>query len=85
MTNYEMGILLFELEEILNKHKEEELDYLNKEEKLLESKTIEHLKGSTKINYQEKKRNYSKGIEDSIAIIEQKRRELFSKEMEKLK
>ena len=85
MNNYEIGILLFEIQEELEKHLENEIDYLNKEETLLESKTIDHLKGATKVNYQAKRRNYSKGITDSIEIIERKRRELFSKEMENKK
>ena len=83
MTDYEIGVLLFELEEQITKTKQEEIDYLQKESKLLQSKTIDHLRGTTEVNYKNKIENYSKGIEDSIAIIEQKRRELFSKEMEK--
>ena len=83
MNDYKIGMFLSELQEELEKHKEKELEYLKKESELLESKTLDHLKGAIKVNYQEKQRTYSKGIEDSISIIEKKRREFFSKEMEK--
>lgn len=83
MTNYEIGVLLFELEEQIRKQQENEIDYLRKESELIQSKTLPDLKGATEGNYKQKQQDYSKGIEDSISIIEAKRRELFSKEMEK--
>ena len=82
MNNYEIGILLFELQQELKKQKEKEIDYLQKESKLIESKSVDFVKGATEVNYKNKIEEYSKGIEDSIAILEKKRRELFSKEME---
>jgi hypothetical protein len=83
MNNYEIGILLFEIQQEIKKQKDKEIDYLQKESKLIESKSVDFVKGATETNYKNKIEEYSKGIEDSLSIIEQKRRELFSKELKR--
>lgn len=77
MNNYEIGILLFEIQQEIKKQRNKEIDYLQKESKLIESKSVDFVKGATETNYKNKIEEYSKGIEDSLSIIEQKRRDLF--------
>lgn len=85
MKNYEIGILLFEIQQKIKKQRDKEIDYLKKESEVIQNHSVDFTKEATFTHYQQKIEEYSKGIEDSLRIIEEKRRELLSKEMETTK